>query len=163
MIPVRIRWAITGLILCMTVLSYAQQNAPQLGKNSITEVIGAMTLEEKINILVGGGIVVPGGMPMMGNEEPTEAQKRVPGAAGVISGIPRLGIPSLVVCDGPSGVHPFNAGKSRLYYATAWPIGTLLASSWDTTLVKTVGTAFGKEAKDYGMIDEVLIRTAKKD
>ncbi|NOS55776.1 MAG: glycoside hydrolase family 3 protein, partial [Cyclobacteriaceae bacterium] len=109
-----------------------------------------MTLEEKVSILVGGGMNVPG-MPMMGVGEPSEAQKRVRGAAGTIVGIPRLGIPSLVVCDGPAGIHAFNAGQSRLYYATAWPIGTLLASSWDTTLVKKVGTAFGNEAKEYGI------------
>ena len=57
----------------------------------------------------------------------------------------------MVVCDGPAGIHAFNAGKSRLYYATAWPTGTLLASSWDTSLVKKVGVALGGEAKEYGI------------
>ncbi len=142
------------LSLAVTVVS-AQRSLPQLGKNSVQEVISAMTLEEKLNILVGGGMNVPG-MPMPGgSSEPTDAQKRVRGAAGTIVGIPRLGIPSLVVCDGPAGIHAFNAGQSRLYYATAWPIGTMLASTWDTTLVKKVGTAFGREAKEYG-IDVIL-------
>lgn len=145
------KWVMVLLLSGLTpLLVKAQQNPPQLGKNPVREVVAAMTLEEKVNILVGGGMNVPG-MPMMGESEPTAAQKRVLGAAGTVVGIPRLGIPSLVVCDGPAGIHAFNSGKSRLYYATAWPIGTLLASSWDTTLVKKVGAAFGAEAKEYGI------------
>ena len=144
------RFLLAFLFSCTVVLVHAQ-NVPQLGKNSIQEVIAAMTLEEKVNILVGGGMNMPG-LPLPGaGAEPTAAQKRVLGAAGTVVGIPRLGIPSIVVCDGPAGIHPFNVGQSRVYYATAWPIGTLLASSWDTTLVKRVGTAFGKEAKEYGI------------
>ena len=128
---------------------------PQLGKNPVEEVVKAMTLDEKVNLLVGGGMFVPG-MPMPGaSAEPTEAQKRVLGAAGTTYAIPRLGIPAIVVCDGPAGVHAFNAGKSRLYYATAWPIGSLLASSWDVDLIKKVGAAYGNEAKEYG-IDVIL-------
>ncbi|MBI1769138.1 MAG: glycoside hydrolase family 3 C-terminal domain-containing protein [Bacteroidetes bacterium] len=150
MLALRNRFLLASLLSCTIVLVRAQQSLPQLGKNSVQEVISAMTLEEKVNILVGGGLNVPG-MPLPGSGGPTDAQKRVRGAAGTIVGIPRLGIPSLVVCDGPAGIHAFNAGQSRLYYATAWPIGTLLASSWDTTLVKKVGTAFGKEAKEYGI------------
>lgn len=50
------------------------------GKNSIQEVVSAMTLEEKVSLLVGGGMNVPG-MPMPGgNSAPTDAQKRVLGA-----------------------------------------------------------------------------------
>ena len=130
---------------------YAQQSLPQLGKSPVADIVKAMTLEEKVNLLVGQGMYVPG-MPMPGaGAQPTDAQKRVTGAAGSTFAIPRLGIPSLVVCDGPAGIHAFNGGKSRLYYATAWPIGTLLASSWDTALVRKVGAALGAEAKEYGI------------
>ena len=146
------RWTI-ALVLSITTYSLNAQNLPQLGKNPTADVVAAMTLEEKVNLLVGGGLNMPG-IPGAGGE-PTEAQKRVRGAAGTIVGVPRLGIPSLVVCDGPSGVHPFPNPMSRAYYATAWPTGTLLASSWDTTLVRKVGSAFGQEIKDYG-IDIVL-------
>ncbi len=145
--------------LIVAVLLYqtgtAQEKLPQLGKAPISEIVKAMTLEEKVNLVVGGGMYVPG-MPMPGSGgQPTEAQKRTTGAAGTTAAIPRLGIPGLVVCDGPAGVHAFNGGKSRLYYATAWPTGTLLASSWDTALVRKVGAAYGAEAKEYG-IDIIL-------
>ena len=143
------------LLLLVAVFSslsiIAQTNLPQLGKNPISEIVKAMTLEEKVNLLVGQGMYVPG-MPMPGSGlPPTEAQKRVTGAAGTTAAIPRFNIPALVVCDGPAGIHAFNGGKSRLYYATAWPIGTLLASSWDTALVKKVGIALGAEAKEFGI------------
>ena len=135
--------------------TFAQQLVPQLGKNPINDVVKAMTLEEKAGLLVGQGMYVPG-MPMPGAPAvPSEAQKRVTGAAGSTLAIPRLGIPSLVVCDGPAGIHAFNAGKSRIYYATAWPIGSLLASSWDTSLIRKIGAAYGAEAKEYG-IDVIL-------
>ena len=133
-------------------LTMAQQNnLPQLGKSPVSDIVKAMTLEEKVSLLVGGGMYVPG-MQMPGAPTtPCDAQKRVTGAAGTTFAIPRLGIPGIVVCDGPAGIHAFNAGKSRMYYATAWPTGTLLASSWDTSLVKKVGTALGGEAKEYGI------------
>ena len=40
---------------------HAQEStAPQLGKNPVAEVIGAMTLEEKIDLVVGEGMNVSG-------------------------------------------------------------------------------------------------------
>lgn len=126
-------------------------NAPQLGKNSVIEVINAMTLEEKIDLVVGEGMYVPGSPLSIVPVSQSEAQKRVVGASGTTKAIPRLGISSLIICDGPAGVHVFNGGKSRVYYGTAWPIGTLLASSWDTSLVRRVGEAFGVELKEYGI------------
>jgi beta-glucosidase len=145
------KWLLLPLVLFSVSNILAQQGLPQLGKNPVSDVVKALTLEEKVNLLVGQSMYVPG-MPMPGSGlPPSEPQKRVTGAAGATGGVPRLGIPGLVVCDGPAGIHAFNGGKSRLYYATAWPIGTLLASSWDTALVNKVGKALGAEAKEYGI------------
>ena len=141
------------LLFFVIVLSaHSQTQAPpQLGLSSIQEVVKAMTLEEKIDLVVGEGWYIPG-IPIPGSpKDPSEAQKKVAGASGNTKAIPRLGIPAMIVCDGPAGLQIFNVGKSRAYYGTAWPIGTLLASSWDTALVRRVGIAFGREIKEYGL------------
>lgn len=129
---------------------------PQLGKSPVKDVIAAMTLEEKAKLVVGNGFHMPGNKPQ--GPQVGQTQDKVPGAAGTTFAIPRLGIPSIVVSDGPAGVRidPIRHGdSSKTYYATAWPVGTLLASSWDTALVKKVGVAFGSEVHDYG-IDIIL-------
>jgi beta-glucosidase len=122
----------------------------------VKELVQKMTLEEKAKLVVGNGFNIPGKEP----EGPVigTTQDKVAGAAGTTFAIPRLGIPSIVLSDGPAGVRIDSIRKedhSKTYYATAWPVGTLLASSWDTALVKKMGVAFGSEVHDYG-IDIIL-------
>lgn len=135
--------------------AYAQ-NAPQLGKASIDEVIAAMTLEEKARIVVGTG------MAGFSGDEAVVGSTRsiVPGAAGTTYPIERLGIPAIVLADGPAGlrIDPKREGDSKTYYCTHFPIGTLLASTWNTPLVEQVGQAIGNEVKEYGA--DVLLAPA---
>ena len=124
------------------------QSAPQLNANNIDEVLKAMTLEEKAQLLVGGGNDgFVGSGAMLGHQK-----KFVPGAAGTTVAIPRLGIPATVQCDGPAGVHidAHRDGDSRNYFATGFPIGTCLASTWNTDLMRKVGEAIGNETLEYG-------------
>lgn len=131
-----------------------QSAAPQLGRSDVKEVVAAMTVEEKAGLLVGMGmnLDIPG-LPSMSAEDKA-VPERVPGAAGRTRAVPRLGIPSLTLSDGPAGVRidPVRKGDpSKTFHATAFPVATLLASSWDTDLVRRVGAAFGAEARDYGV------------
>jgi beta-glucosidase len=121
------------------------------------ELVSKMTLEEKANLVVGMGMNMPGASqnngPVIG-----QTMDKVPGAAGTTYSIQRLGIPNTVVADGPAGlrIEPFrNKDSSISYYATAWPVATLLASTWDTKLVQQVGNAMGNEVKEYG-VDVIL-------
>ena len=131
-----------------------QAPLPQLGQSGVKEVVAAMTLEEKASLLVGMGMSldIPG-LPSMSPEDKAIPEK-VPGAAGRTHAVPRLGIPSLTLSDGPAGVRidPVRkADTSKTFHATAFPVATLLASSWDTDLVRRVGGAFGAETRDYGI------------
>jgi beta-glucosidase len=148
-------------IFCITsrVLSQVNERVPQLGKSSIAEVIKAMTLDEKASLVVGKGMFIPG----VTQQGPTigQTKDKVTGAAGTTHEIPRLGIPSIVLSDGPAGVRIDsirNESPGKTYYATAWPVGTLLASTWDTAMVKKVGNAFGYEVKEYGI--DILLAPA---
>ena len=133
--------AATGLL---TLSALAQ---PKLRTDNIDEVLKAMTLEEKATLLVGGAraVVVDG--------VPTGTAAKVPGAAGNTRPIDRLGIPGTVLADGPAGlrISPTRDGASQTFYCTGFPVGTLLASSWDLDLVEAVTTAMGEEVHEYGV------------
>ena len=129
---------------------------PQLGRASIDEVVEAMTLEEKAHLVVGTGMAGFSGE----NAVVGETRKLVPGAAGTTYPIERLGIPSVVLADGPAGlrINPTRESDSQTYYCTHFPIGTLLASTWDQQLVEKVGEAIGNEVLEYGT--DVLLAPA---
>lgn len=131
-------------------LSGCSDKTPKLGKDSIDEVIKAMTLEEKVHLLIGTGMA---GMDGNDGAAVGKTENLVPGAAGTTYAIPRLGIPSIVLADGPAGlrINPTREGDENTYYATHFPIGTLLASTWDTELVEQVGEAIGNEVLEYGV------------
>ena len=136
-------------LICTTTMN-AQ---PKLTATNIDEVIAAMTLEEKAQLLVGGGNSgFVGSGAMLGHQE-----KIVAGAAGTTVGIPRLGIPETCVADGPAGVHIDTKRKNdpNDYSATGFPIGTCIASTWNTELVRQIGEAIGNETLEFG-VDVIL-------
>ena len=141
------RLIMLGLTALLTATTMTAQT-PKLSATNIDEVLKAMTLEEKAQLLVGGGNdAFVGSGAMMGHQK-----KLVAGAAGITVAIPRLGIPATVLTDGPAGVHidPIREGDSKTYYATGFPVGTCLASTWNTQLVEQVGQAIGNETLEYG-------------
>ena len=111
------------------------QQTLTLREDNVEEILNAMTIEEKVTLLVGG----PGSL--------------VPGAAGYTREIERLGIPMTVLADGPAGlrIKPTREGTDQTFYCTGFPTSTLLASSWDPELVETVITAMGNEVLEYGV------------
>ncbi len=135
-------------------LVHAQET--KLSEKSIDKIVNLMTLDEKLNLLIGSE----------GNAE-TDASATigsssvlVPGAAGQLNAIPRFGIPNTVLADGPAGlrISPKREGTSDTFYCTHFPIETLMSSTWNTQLVQSVGTAMGEEVKHYGA--DVLLAPA---
>lgn len=103
----------------------------------VRKVIEEMTLEEKVTLVWGAGFPSP------------------LGAAGWTNAIPRLGIPSLELADGPAGLRLGFIGQEGSRRATAWPNPMMLASTWNTGLIEKIGKAIGEECKYYG-IDIIL-------
>ena len=137
------------ILLSAAALAIVGCKAPQLGKASIDKVLKAMTLEEKVHFVIGTGMA---GMDDGASATVGATQKIVPGAAGTTYPIERLGIPSIVLADGPAGlrIDPIREGDDNTYYCTHFPIGTLLASTWNQELVESVGKAMGEEVHEYG-------------
>lgn len=131
-----------GLALCALPLM-AQ---PKLSKNNVDEVLKAMTLEEKATLVIGSGwgSMVAGSM--------TGSAVLVPGAAGTTQAIERLGIPQTVLADGPAGlrINPTRPGTDKTFYCTGFPVGEVLACSWNVQNVEAVTAAMGNEVLEYG-------------
>ena len=138
------RILITLAAMGMALVAVAQ---PQLREDNIEDVLKAMTLQEKATLLVGGARAA------MVNGVTSGVAANVPGAAGNTRPIERLGIPSTVLADGPAGlrIQPTRQGDTHTYYCTGFPVGTLLASSWDLSLVEDVTKAMGNEVLEYGV------------
>ncbi len=138
------------ILLSAAVMALAgcESGEPQLATSSVKKVLKAMTLEEKVHMVIGMGMAgSDGNSAVVG-----ATQDIVPGAAGTTYPIPRLGIPSIVLADGPAGlrINPTRPGDDNTYYCTHFPIGTLLSSTWNQELVESVGTAMGEEVHEYG-------------
>ena len=138
------------ILLSAAVMALAgcDSGEPQLATSSVKKVLKAMTLEEKVHMVIGMGMAgSDGNSAVVG-----ATQDIVPGAAGTTYPIPRLGIPSIVLADGPAGlrINPTRPGDDNTYYCTHFPIGTLLSSTWNQELVESVGTAMGEEVHEYG-------------
>ncbi|MEM6318511.1 MAG: glycoside hydrolase family 3 N-terminal domain-containing protein [Bacteroidota bacterium] len=111
----------------------------------VADLLGQMTVDEKIHLLKGSGIASAIGR--------VEAGTGIPDAVGTIVPTPRLGLPGVYLSDGPAGIRisPEREGEDCTYYCTAFPIATMLASTWNKDLVNQVGVATGNEAVAYGL------------
>ncbi|MGM0582435.1 MAG: glycoside hydrolase family 3 N-terminal domain-containing protein [Bacteroidota bacterium] len=134
----------------------------------ISSVIEKLTVEEKAQLVVGTGMYFPlpdsikSQIPEGLRKEMdtttaygkmvTKIRQYLPGTAGVTAEFPEHGITSQTLADGPAGlrISPVREGKEGTFYATAFPIATVLASTWDTNLIENVGKAMGEEVLEYG-------------
>lgn len=109
---------------------YAQQSvkAGTATEQKISELIGQMTLPEKVSLLHGN-------------------------SKFYVAGIKRLGIPEWALSDGPHGVraevnrHDWAYAGWTNDSATCFPPGTALAATWNTALAYKQGLVLGEEAR----------------
>jgi beta-glucosidase len=95
-------------------------------------VVAEMTLDEKISLAHG-----PGGFQAAG--------PRSNGGAGMIPGIPRLGLPDVQLADSAVGVR---GAAERGRYATLLPSAIGGAATWDLKLAYEYGELIGRELRD---------------
>jgi beta-glucosidase len=112
------------------------------GTISMKQFVAGLSVEQLANIVEGGT-----GVP------PTTPQP-VGGAGATTARYESLGVPSPSLVDGPAGVRITRSytqnGQMYYQFATAWPIGTMLAQTWNRDVIDQVGTAVGVEMQEFG-------------
>lgn len=102
-------------------------------------VVKEMTLDEKIGMLHGTGMVGLGPMsPLSVNSN---------GGAGYVVGVPRLGIPAIQMSDAAYGIR--SSGENGRY-STALPANLASAASWDLDAAYEYGALIGRELRAQG-------------
>lgn len=92
----------------------------------IAALLDKMTLEEKVSMLAGAGILHT-------------------------KSIERLGIPALKLADGTHGAGTLaDDGPIRRLAATCFPTGVSMGATWNTELINRVGVALGEETEARG-------------
>ncbi len=132
---------ITILILTVLVAGVAIGHAQDVPSNApyknaklpveqrVQDLLGRMTVEEKASMLAGANWMES-------------------------VAIPRLGIPSIKMADGPMGIRSW-AGPSKItkaspFNSTAFPAGIAVAATWDPAVAQSVGQAIGQEVRAIG-------------
>src|SRR5512138_854538 len=89
----------------------------------IGELVGKMTLNEKISLLAGVDL-------------------------WHTAAIPRLGIPAIKMTDGPNGAR--GAWADTGPSSSLFPVGTAMAATWNTELIEQAGAELAKETRAKG-------------
>jgi beta-glucosidase len=121
-----------ALMFAAVLFPQAQTTSAVTGNARVDKLLAQMTLEEKITLIHGGPEAQPSGI----------------GGAGTWPGLPRLGIPSLRLVDGPPGI-------SNNVWSTGMTSTMGLAATWSREDAKKNGIVIGRDAKALGQ-DVVL-------
>ncbi|MER7754138.1 glycoside hydrolase family 3 C-terminal domain-containing protein [Kitasatospora sp. NPDC097643] len=98
----------------------------------------ATPLEQRVETLLGQLTTAEKARLLQGVTAPNDVN-----SVGYVEGVPRLGIPPLLLSDGPAGVRD---GQP----ATALPAPVSLAAAFDPGLATTFGSVLGREARARG-------------
>ncbi len=114
--------------MLFTLCNLESTNIEDIFMKTVDELLSLLTLEEKVALLQGH-------KSMFTNE------------------VPRLGIPSIRVSDGPHGlrIQEGDNGASASLPATAFPTASCSANTWNPELVRKMGNAMAEEAQYYGI------------
>lgn len=145
----RILRSVVALLALHAFVALAQQSTPVPKykdpalpvEQRVADLLQHMTLDEKVSMLSGAGWMES-------------------------VAVPRLGIPSIKMADGPLGVRSWlgssaitsTAAAQKAFISTAFPSGIALAATWDPTAAQRVGQAIAQQVKAAGR-DMILAPT----
>ena len=118
--PILLLWVILPLRGSDSPSAPLRQKASEV-EVRVEKLLNKLTLDEKISLIAGDGF---DGMSTIA--------------------VPRLGIPKLIMADGPQGIRAHGP-------ACSFPSGIALAATWDTHLALLYGEALGREARARGI------------
>ena len=119
------------------------------GRCTLDDLTARMTTRELAALCCGRGMGPVGDLAF----NVGSISLRVAGSAGQTHDFKACGIPPLILADGPAGlrltqsVKDDDGNETLQQNCTAYPVGTLLASSWDTELAYAVGRSVGEEMR----------------
>lgn len=132
---------------------------------SLSEFVASMDASDLCRLVCGIGMD-PSGFPE-GAMEDMDAPfngilggggMKVPGAAGETADLyEKYGIPPISLSDGPAGIRIAQKVKNdegevtRMQLCTAFPVGSLLACSWDPEVLGRMGSGVAAEMQEYGV------------
>lgn len=139
----------------------------QEGNCSLSAFVATMDASDLCRLVCGVGMDISG-MPPMVQEDPDfkppfdgmigSSGMKVPGAAGETADLwEKYGIPPITLADGPAGIRICQQVKDdagevvRQQLCTAFPVGSLLACSWDEDVLSRFGQAVAQEMLEYGV------------
>lgn len=139
----------------------------QDGTCSLSEFVASMDASDLCKLVCGVGMDLSG-MPQEAFEDPNfttpfdgmigESGMKVPGTAGETADLwDKYGIPAISLADGPAGIRikqkitDEKGDVIRQQLCTAFPVGSLLACSWDKELLQRFGEAVAAEMVEYGV------------
>lgn len=123
---------LVAALMALPLVSGAAKKPLKLSQENVDKVLNELTLEEKVHLIIGN----PG--------------PHRPGIAGSTYPVERLGVPQVILADGPAGIRIKPEGE-EIFWCTAFPTGVHLASTWDTEAAYEVGEAIGEEMLSYGV------------
>ena len=128
------------------------------GEATMEELVAQMSNEElaTFNCGPGNGGVANSNAPIVGSQSST-----VKGAAGETHPDEDYKIPNTVLADGPGGIRVTQSYEAteqstgnrvmQYQYATAWPVGFVMAQTWDLDLIRKAGAAYGDELAELNI------------
>ena len=126
------------ILACSVIGGTVAAAQPKLTKDNIPAVVKAMTTEEKALLVVG-----------VKDKKNVYKDIYLRVTGGITYAIPRLGIPPIVMMDGPVGL------RLDDYPTTCFPAGIATAASWDKEAARRIGCALGEESLSMG--NDVLL------